>query len=477
MLKLYNTLTGKKELFRPIAGKKVGIYTCGPTVYDYIHIGNLRAFTTADILRRYLEYRGFKVYYIKNITDVGHMFADSDEGKDKVLETARKEKKDPYEVAKFYESAFLEDEGKMNIKPSNVYPKATEHIEDMIELIKRLIKKGYAYETSGSVYFRVRKFRKYGRLSGNTIDQLAAGKRIQPHPDKKDPFDFALWKKAEPSRLMKWNSPWGEGYPGWHIECSAMSIKYLGESFDIHTGGEDNIFPHHEDEIAQSEGATGKKFVRYWVHTRHLLVNNQKMSKSLGNFYTLRDLQEKGYDPKALRYLFLTCHFRDRLNFSLKSLSSAENTLENIRDFFWRLKNIKNNNNRRNKKIEKLISKTQKGFRKEMDNDLNTPKALSYIFDFMREVNRLVDKERLSKKDAKLVYNVLMEFDQVLGLLKYLSHEEEISEDIKFLIREREEARRKKDWAHADAIRDQLKEEGIELEDTSSGTKWRKVKK
>ncbi len=476
MLELYNTLTKKKEIFKPIKRKKIGMYTCGPTVYDYIHIGNLRAFTTADILRRYLEYRGFKVYHIKNITDVGHMFADSDEGKDKILETAKKEDKDPYEVAQFYQSSFLEDEGRMNIKPANVYPKATDHIEEMIELVKKLINKGYAYEVNGSVYFRVRKFRKYGRLSGNTVDQLKVGDRIEPHPDKKDPFDFALWKKAESGRLMKWDSPWGEGYPGWHIECSAMSIKYLGESFDIHTGAEDNIFPHHEDEMAQSEGATGKKFVRYWVHTRFLLADNQKMSKSLGNFYTLSDLRKKGYSAQALRYLFYTCHFRDKLNFTLDSLVAAENALENIKDFFWRLKNIKEKN-RKNKEIGKLISKTKKDFRKEMDNDLNTPKALAHVFDFIKEINKIIDKGKFGRKDAKKVYNVLMEFDKVLGFLKNLSYNEEVSEDVRYLIKERGEARRKKDWAHADAIRDQLREEGIELEDFPSGVRWRKIKK
>jgi cysteinyl-tRNA synthetase len=443
-----------------------------------MHIGNLRSFFTADILRRYLQYKGFKVYYVKNITDVGHMFADSDWGQDKILEAAKKERKDPYELARFYETAFLEDEGKMNIRPANVYPRATEHIEDIIELIKELIKKGYGYEVSGSIYFRVRKFRRYGRLSGNTMDQLEAGKRIKPHPDKENPFDFALWKKAEAGRLMKWSSPWGEGYPGWHIECSAMSMKYLGEGFDIHTGGEDNIFPHHEDEIAQSEGLTGKKFVKYWVHTRHLLVNNQKMSKSKGNFYTLRDLQEKGYNPLSLRYLFLTCHFKDRLNFTLGSLSGAENTIEGIKDFMWRLENIKSSLNKQNREIKTKVKKVIKDFKKEMDDDLNTPSALASIFDFIKDVNKLMDQGELSKKDCKLVYDTMMEFDRVLGIVKRLTEEEqEVSEDIRFLIAEREEARKKKDWAHADAIRDQLKEEGIELEDTPSGTHWRKIKK
>ena len=477
MLKLYNTLTNKKEEFKPQKNKKVGMYTCGPTVYDYIHIGNLRSFLTADILRRYLEYKGYRVNYIKNITDVGHMVADQDEGEDKIIKAAQKEHRSPQEIARFYEDAFLEDENKMSIKMANVYPRATEHIKEMRSMIQKLIEKSYAYAVKGSVYYDIKSFHRYGELSGNTVEKLKAGARIPPQKEKKSPFDFALWKKAEPNRLMQWDSPWGKGYPGWHIECSAMSMKYLGETVDIHTGGEDNIFPHHEDEIAQSEGATDKQFVRYWTHTRHLLVNGQKMAKSLGNFYTLRDLEKKNYSPLALKYLFLTSHYRDSLNFTFKALDGAEKTLENLKDFMLTINSAHFTEGKKNPKTEKIISRAKKEFEESMNDDLNTPKALAAIFEMTKTINKEIDSRNFSKADQKQAQKAIEEFDTVLGFLGRIGQQEELDEDLKMLIDDREEARKEKNWAKADALRDQLEEEGIEIEDTSFGSRWKKIRK
>ena len=477
MLKLYNTLTKRKEEFKPLKGKKVGMYTCGPTVYDYIHIGNLRSFLTADILRRYLEYKGLSINLVKNITDVGHMMADGDNGEDKILKTAEKEHKSPFDVARFYESAFLEDEGKFNIKMADIYPRATEHIPEMIKLIAKLIEKKYAYVRNGSVYFEVSSFPKYGTLSGNTVEELKSGARITPKEEKKSPFDFALWKKAEQGRLMQWDSPWGKGYPGWHIECSAMSTKYLGETFDIHTGGEDNIFPHHEDEIAQSEAATGKKFVNFWVHTRHLLVDGQKMSKSLGNFYILRDLEKKNYSPLALRFLFLTSHYRDVINFTFNSLGAAEKALSNLEDFIFQIDNGKFSDNKENPKIKNIVQDTEKKFIKDMDNDLNTPKALATLFEMTKAINKEIEFKKFSRADQKLVQETIKKLDLVLGFLEKAEREEELDEDLKMLIEEREKARKGEDWAKADALRDQLEEEGIEIEDTPLGIHWKRIKK
>lgn len=469
MLKLYNTLTNKKEVFKSLKGKKVGMYTCGPTVYDYAHIGNMRAFATADILRRYLEYLGFRVHYIKNITDVGHMVSDNDEGEDKILKTANKEKRTPSEVATFYEIVYKEDEEKLNIKPANLYPKATQNIEEMIKLIQKLLARGYAYEKNGSIYFEVSKFSRYGNLSGNKTQDLKKGCRITPHEDKKDPNDFALWKKAEKNRLMKWDSPWGKGYPGWHIECSAMSMKYLGETLDIHTGGEDNVFPHHEDEIAQSECATDKKFANFWIHTRHLLVDGKKMAKSLGNFYTIKDLENKGYNPLSLRYLYLTSYYRDPLNFTLKSLESAEKTLDNLNDFLFSLNKGNFEDKKISSDIKKAIINTDKEFKKYMDDDLNTSKALASVFDLIKTASKKIKTRALTAGDQKEIKKALKSYDSVFAFILDAGKDIEIDEDLKMLIDEREKARKEKDWAHSDAMRDQIEEEGYEIEDTPWG--------
>jgi cysteinyl-tRNA synthetase len=473
MLKLYNTLTKKKETFKPLEKGVVTVYNCGLTVYDYAHIGNLRAFTFADILRRYLEYKGFTVKQVMNFTDVGHMFEDVDIGEDKLEAAAKREKKDPWSIAEFYIEVFLEDSQKMNFEEPMVRPRATDHIQEMIELTQKLIKNGYAYIVNGSVYFDVTKFKAYGRLSGNTIEKLkmGAGGRVKFNPDKRNQFDFALWIN-DPRHTMNWESPWCEkGYPGWHIECSAMAIKYLGETIDTHTGGVDNLFPHHENEIAQSEAATGKQFVRYWLHNEHLLVEGGRMAKSLGNFYTLRDLIAKGYDPEAVRYLLLSTHYRQQLNFSFEGLEAAKSAVNRLITFINRLMDA--NGKGCAEKIKTLRIRVQRRFEEAMDDDLNISVALAALFDFVREVNRLMDDNMLSKEEAEDVYKLMMKLDKVLGVIGEVRKEDELPKEAEELIRKREEARKAQDWETADKIREQLRAMGIVIEDTSQGVKWR----
>jgi len=476
MFKLYNTLTKKKEVFKPLKKGIVTVYNCGLTVYDYAHIGNLRAFTFADILRRYLEFKGFTVKQVMNFTDVGHMFEDVDIGEDKMETAAIREKKDPWSIAEFYIEAFLEDSRNMSFREPMVRPRATEHINEMIELTQKLVKSGYAYVVNGSVYFDVAKFKDYGKLSGNTIEKLetGAGGRVKFNPDKRNQFDFALWIN-DARHIMNWKSPWCEkGYPGWHIECSAMAMKYLRETIDIHTGGVDNLFPHHENEIAQSEAGTGKKFANYWLHNEHLLVEGGRMGKSLGNFYTLRDLTSKGYDPKAIRYLLLSTHYRQQLNFTFERLEASKNAVDHLTTFMYRLTNAEGREC--GKKIRELMSDVQMRFEKAMDNDLNISVALAALFDFIKEVNKLMDDNILDKKEAEEVYRLMMKFDEVLGVIGEIKQEEELPKKIEELIRKREQARKIEDWETADKIREQIRNMGIIIEDTPQGVKWRTEK-
>ncbi|MEM4704246.1 MAG: cysteine--tRNA ligase [Candidatus Bathyarchaeia archaeon] len=477
VLKLFNTLTKTKEEFKPLKENTVTMYNCGLTVYDYATIGNLRAFVFADILRRYLEYKGFEVKQVMNFTDVGHMFHDLDVGEDKMAAAAEREKKDPWAIAQFYIDKFMEDAKLMNFEEPMVRPRATEHVEDMIALIEKLLQKGYAYVVNGSVYYDVTKFKDYGKLSGNTIEKLKAGAggRVEINPEKRCQFDFALWIN-DPKHIMNWKSPWCEkGYPGWHIECSAMSMKYLGETIDIHTGGVDNLFPHHENEIAQSEAATGKKFVNYWLHCEHLLVEGQRMGKSLGNFYTLRDLTAKGYDPKAVRYLLLSTHYRQQLNFTFEGLEAAKGAVERLINFVRRLRDVDGVESGR--KLRQLVENAQKGFEEAMDDDLNISGALAVLFDFVRDVNGLIDANSLSKEEAKEVYEVMMKFDKVLGVIGDAEKEEELPSEVIELLHKREEARKAKNWKTADQIRAQLKSMGIVVEDTPQGYRVRREKR
>jgi cysteinyl-tRNA synthetase len=460
-IRFFNTLGRLKQDFIPVEPGVVRMYNCGPTVYALAHIGNFRAFIFADLLRRYFKYKGFKVIQVMNITDVGHMTTDADEGEDKMAKAARLEKKDPWEIARSYENAFFEDLDALGIERVEHYPRATEHIPEMLEIVNLLIENGHAYEVNGNVYFDIDSFPAYGNLSNNPIDQLQAGARIEPNPEKKNPFDFALWKH-DPKHIMKWDSPWGEGYPGWHLECSAMSRKYLGDTFDIHTGGEDAVFPHHESEIAQSEGATGKKFVNYWLHVRFLLVEGKKMAKSEGNFYTVRDLLEKGYDGRTIRYALMSNYYRKPLNFTFEGLEAAKNAIERL-DNFRRLMSEINQPKEPEPVIDKLIDNAKGAFEDAMDNDIDVADALVYVFDMVRELN----SRKPSARQAKRAVELLEKFDTVLGVLPLA--EEEIPQEILNLANEREEARKNKDFKRADEIRNQTADMGYRIEDTPGG--------
>ena len=466
-LLFHNTLTKNKQEFQPLHDGNVLMYNCGPTVYNYATIGNFRAFMLADLLRRYLEYRGFQVTQVMNLTDVGHMTTDADEGEDKMEKAAREMRKDPWQLAEFYAQAFFRDIDSLRIARAHVYPRATQHIPEMIALLHKLFDRGHAYiGGDGSVYYDLNTFPDYGRLSGNTLDKLQAGARIEVNPDKRNPFDFALWK-TDPKHIMQWDSPWGRGFPGWHLECSAMSMKYLGNTIDIHTGGEDNIFPHHECEIAQSEGATGQTFVRYWLHTRFLLVEGRKMSKSLGNFYTLRDLQEKGYSGVAMRYLLLTNNYRQPLNFTFDAVEASNEAIKRIRDFLQRMREATGEGS--NPIVSDLVSTTRAAFAEALDDDLNISKAMAAIFDFIRDVNKL----DVSREDGQAAHAAIMDLNRVLDVIE--TEEETIEDEIERLIKERQEARLAKDFRRSDEIRNTLRDRGIILEDTPAGVRWKKA--
>ncbi len=475
-LKLFNTLTKKKEEFTPQELGRVKIYNCGPTVYDYPHIGNLRRYIASDILRRYLEFSGYEVRDVTNITDVGHLTEDElDRGEDKIIAKAKKEKKSPYDLARKYTKAFLEDIKALHIRKAHFYPKATKHIQEMQEIIKVLLKKGYAYETKDGVYFSVEKFKDYGKLSGNTPAKIKKGARIEPSPYKKHPADFALWIKAHPQHLMQWESPWGKGYPGWHIECSAMSMKYLGETLDIHTGGEDNIFPHHENEIAQSEAVTGKPFVRFWMHSRHLLVEGRKMAKRDGTFYRLKDLADKGFSPLAFRLLVLQSHYRSKLNFTWKSMQQAQNSYQALLEWIRRLNNIQTKGEK-NKKIKSQIDKTKEKFIQALNDDLNTPSALASVFKLMSVTNSRIDQGKLNQKDAENILKFLKKIDKVLAIfVNIFLPKITIPHDVQNLIAEREKARRERNFKKADFFRNEINKLGFDIEDTKEGPKVKKI--
>lgn len=463
-LRLYNTYTKSKEEFRPIHPGKVSMYTCGPTVYNYIHIGNIRAYLTPDILRRYLEYLGYEVRHIKNVTDVGHLteddIAQGDMGEDKIAKKALAEKKTPEEIALFYENSFRETEKEMNIIPAQYFPRATAHVNQMIKIIEKLLENGCAYEKNGNVFFDIKQFKDYGRLSGNTLENLKVGARLEEHPDKKNPWDFALWLKAPEKHLLKWPSPWSVGYPGWHIECSAMSTEYLGDTLDIHTGGEDNIFPHHEAEIAQTECATRKKFVNYWVHTRHLLVDGGKMSKSKGNFYFLQDIQEKGYSPTALRLAILSSHYRSQMNFTWQIMDQAKVNLQKITDFVFNLETVAASSIESAEKIN--TEKYREEFEAALNDDLNTSLALTTLYDLITATNKLLAEEKLSAAEARKVLDLWNKMNKVFGLIIV---KEAIPEEVIALAEKRKTARVQKDFAASDRLRAEIDKLGYIIED------------
>jgi len=466
-IRLFNTLSRKKENFVPLEKGKVKLYTCGPTVYDFAHIGNFRTYVFQDLLRRWLEYRGYKVIQVMNITDVD----------DKTIAGANREGVALKDYTKRYEQAFFEDLETLNIEKAEYYPRATEHIPDMVALIQKLMDKGFAYKgEDGSIYYNISKFKEYGKLSKIKIEALKPGARVKADQySKESPYDFALWKAWDKADgKVFWETPLGKGRPGWHIECSVMAMKYLGETLDIHSGGVDLIFPHHENEIAQSEAATGKTFARYWVHSEHLLVEGQRMAKSLGNFYTLRDLIAKGYDPIAVRFLLLSTHYRQQLNFTFQALEAAENAVERLLNFMERLKEA--NGEGTEEALQKLMLETQRKFEEHMDDDLNIVEALAALFDFVREVNKLMNENKVSRDEAQKVREFIYKLDKVLGIIKRVEERvpsEKLSEEIEELIRKREEARKEKDWKTADEIREKLRRMGVILEDTPEGVKWK----
>ncbi len=453
-LKLFNTLGRKKQEFKPIKDMQIGIYSCGPTVYWYQHIGNLRSYIFADILKRVLIYNGFKVKHVMNITDVGHLTSDADEGEDKIEKAAQKEGKKVEDIANYYWNVFKEDFKKLNIIEPDIWCKATEHIKEQIELIKKLENKGYTYKTSDGIYFDTSKFKDYGKLALLKKEGLEAGKRISIG-EKRNKTDFALWKFSDQPgiRQQEWNSPWGIGFPGWHIECSAMSSKYLGEQFDIHTGGEDHIPIHHTNEIAQSECAFGKKsWVRYWLHGAFLMFKSEKVSKSKGGLFTISELEEKGYKPLDYRYFCLTAHYRKQLNFTLENLDSAKTSLK-------RLKNII----RETKDNGQINEEYLEEFEKSINNDLDMPTAISVLWKLIRDEN------------AKGKIGTIKQMDKVFGLDLLKKEEIKARVEIKKLVKERDEARKKKNFKLADEIREKIKKLGYKIDDMKDGVKISRI--
>ncbi len=459
-LELYNTLTRKKEKFTPI-NDTVRIYSCGPTVYSYAHIGNFRAYVFMDTLRRVLKYNGYKLKHAMNITDVGHLESDADEGEDKIAKAARKENKDPYEIAKYYTDIFLRDFDRLNIDRPEIICKATDHIQEMIEFVSEIVKNGYGYETSKGVYFDISKLDEYPVLSDRKVNEQIAGARVEVDQEKRNPEDFALWIKAPEKHLMKWESPWGLCYPGWHIECSTMSQKYLGDEFDIHTGGIDHIPTHHENEIAQSKGKCGKIPARFWLHCNFLTIDGGKMSKSLGNIYTLDTLQEKNIEPLAYKLLCFSSHYRNKLNFTFQGAISANTSLQRLREGYR--KHLKGTDDVE----EEIINNFQKEFHQAINDDLNMPSAMSVVWDVVRY-----------PKKSKKLSSLLLEFDSVLGLkIDQGQEKQEIPQEIQQLIEERKTARENKDWELSDKIRDIIKEKGYIIKDSKDGMILEKFEK
>lgn len=467
MLKIYNSLTRKIEDFKPLYPPIVRIYTCGPTVYDFAHIGNFRTYTTADILVRALQYNNYEVKYVMNLTDVGHLtgdnLGDADTGEDRMEKSARKEGKSAWEIAEFYADAFIKDYDLLGLTNPELFAKATDHIQEQIDLIKRLDEKGYAYQTSDGIYFDTARFKDYGKLSN--LDQIKEGARVEVNPEKKNPRDFALWKfspsasSGQEKRQMEWDSPWGRGFPGWHIECSAMSMKYLGPTFDIHAGGIDLRETHHPNEIAQSEAATGKPFAKFWVHSAFMLVQGERMSKSQGNNYRLYDLTKEGYDPLALRYLYLQTHYRQEMNFTFPALDAAQTALRRLREEVLRLG-----------KAEGATLTYEQKFWDAINDDLNTPQALAVVWEMLK-----------SDEDNGAKLQSLLKMDQFLGLDLANAHtyaEDAVialPDEVQQLISEREQLRKGKHYALADQLRGKIRKLGYDVQDTKKGYEVKKI--
>lgn len=459
MIQFYNTLTRKKEEFVPINPKEVRMYTCGPTVYYYAHIGNLRAYLFMDTLRRVLKYNGYKLKHVMNITDVGHLVSDADEGEDKMIKASKREHKDPFEIAEFYTDMFMKDLKALNIDKPEIIAKATEHIKVMEEYVKQIIKNGYTYETENTIYFDTSKLDKYGVLSNLNVEEQKAGARVDFDPNKKNISDFALWIKAPENHIMKWDSFFGKCYPGWHLECSAMGNKYLGEEFDIHTGGIDHIPVHHENEIAQGKGYCGKIPAHYWMHVEFLQINGGKMSKSLNNLYTLKDLEDRGYSPLEYRMFNFSSVYRKKINFTFEAMDSAKIALKRLKDGYQRHLNGKD-------KVEtEVIEKFKEDFLNAINDDLNMPQAMSVVWNAIKY-----------EKKSKKIADMLLDFDRVLGLeIGKLEQEEELPKEILELVEKRKKAREEKDWKLSDNLRDEIIKLGYNIKDTKDGMEISKI--
>lgn len=459
MLKVYNTLTRRKEEFVPLNDKVVTMYSCGPTVYSYAHIGNMRAYLFMDSVRRTLKYNGYKLKGVMNITDVGHLLSDGDDGEDKMEKASREQQKSVYEIAAIYTDAFMKDLAKLNIGKPEIIAKATDHINDMIKYVEALVEKGYGYETSDGIYFDISKFREYGKLSGLDLEGQRAGARVDVNDEKRNPADFALWKKAPKEHIMQWESPWGMGYPGWHIECSAMSRKYLGDTFDIHTGGVDHIPVHHENEIAQSEALVGHKTVDYWMHVEFMQVDGGKMSKSLKNTYTVSELEQKGYSAMAFRYFCLNTHYRKKLNFTFEGMDAAKTAYNRLLAAVHSHKGGKSFDEEAVKKYDEL-------FTEAINDDINIPLGLGVLWNMLKE------------KPSQAIYDLAMKFDKVLGIAldtESAPEKVEAPEEVIKLAELRLKARKDKDWAQSDVLREQISKLGYQIIDKKDGYDIKKI--
>lgn len=463
-LRFFNTLTRQKEEFAPIEPGHVRLYTCGPTIHDFVHIGNFRTFLFEDLLRRYLKYKGLRVTQVMNLTDID----------DKIIRKSHAEGISAHEYTQRYRKAFFEDLDTLGIEHAEHYPAASDYIDAMVDMIRKLEQNGFAYAMGGNWYFRIQKFPDYGRLAGIRLDELKMGARIATDEYEKEQVgDFALWKAWDSGDGdVFWDTPLGRGRPGWSIECSAMATALLGNHFDIHTGGVDNIFPHHVNEIAQSEGATGSRFVNVWMHSAHLIVEGQKMAKSTGNFHTLRDLVERGYSPRAVRYLLLSTHYRQPLNFTFDSLAASGEALKRLFDFVDNVSSSTLKTAAPHTEVSRAVETVQARFEEALDDDLNVSPALGALFDFVREVNRALSKGKLSYEDGRIVLDTMDQFDTVLGVFR--RETATLDAHVEALIVERETARREKNWSRSDEIREQLSLLGIILEDSPDGTKWKR---
>ncbi|NQU97836.1 cysteine--tRNA ligase [Candidatus Woesearchaeota archaeon] len=454
-MKVFNTLTRRKEEFKPLKGKKVNMFVCGPTVYDYSHIGHAKTYVQFDVIAKYLRYRGFNVFYLQNITDID----------DKIIKRANENKEDPSKLAIKYEKEYDIDMKALGINSVNKYARATNYVKQIIKQIQTLFDKGYAYKTSDGVYFEIDKFKGYGKLSHQPMDKIKEGARVAVNEDKKNPSDFSLWKKekiGEPS----WRSPWGKGRPGWHIEDTAITETEFGPQYDLHGGAIDLIFPHHESEIAQMEASSGRKpLVKYWLHAAFLNIEKEKMAKSLGNFITIREALKK-WDSKVLRYFYVSTHYRTPIDYSEKNIQHSKNSLERINEF---IRKVSRANGKENKKVKNLIKKTKTAFEKHMDNDFDMPQAIAAVYSFIREVN----KQDISKRNGEEIIVFLKKINSVLGFITF--EKEKVSAEIKKLVEERENARKNKDWATADKVRDKLKKEGYYVDDTPQGPVIKKL--